>query len=231
MHAIYQILNKNTKDIYIGSAVSFDDRRWVHLCDLRKGKHHSHILQNSFNKHGEEAFEFSVIEEVEDKQMLIQREQHYMDTLKPRYNISKTAGSPLGTIHTAQSRLNMSLAQKGRSLVDKGHTEQCKCCICFRLKKEESPNYIQRERRACSCRCGDTFVCMVNSSKRYVSGHNRNLPPCKPVVQYTNDLVFVKEWESVKEAASALKVNEGRISSCCKEKIKSVGGFIWKYKY
>lgn len=116
MKAIYKIENTITKDFYIGSAVDYNYRRWLHLHRLRKGKHHSPILQNSFKKYGEGAFLFSIVEEVLDKEKLIEREQYYIDTLNPRYNICRIAGSALGYKHTNVARLNMSLAHKGIKL-------------------------------------------------------------------------------------------------------------------
>ena len=42
-----------------------------------------------------------------------------MDLLKPKFNCNPIAGSPLGTKHTLQSRLNMSKAHKGKTLIEK----------------------------------------------------------------------------------------------------------------
>lgn len=60
---IYQIkCNKNGK-IYIGQTIDLDRRLYDHLRNLRRGTHHNNYLQNAFNKHGEESFEFSVLQE------------------------------------------------------------------------------------------------------------------------------------------------------------------------
>lgn len=52
----------------------------------------------------------------------------------------------------------------------------------------------------------------------------------KKILQYTLDGEFVREWESQIEAATELNIRQGNISSCCKEKRKTAGGYIWKYK-
>jgi group I intron endonuclease len=57
---IYIILNTVTKDCYIGSAVNFRKRWNNHKSDLVKNKHHSKIMQNSYNKHGN-VFEYSIL--------------------------------------------------------------------------------------------------------------------------------------------------------------------------
>ncbi len=67
---IYAIVNLKTEKFYIGSAVKLNSRKSLHLNQLRKGKHHSKYLQNSYNKHGEECFIFKVLEYVEDENNL-----------------------------------------------------------------------------------------------------------------------------------------------------------------
>ncbi len=52
----------------------------------------------------------------------------------------------------------------------------------------------------------------------------------KPVLQYTFDNVFVNEYKSIGEASKLTNGHRGHISECCKGKVRSSGGFIWKYK-
>jgi group I intron endonuclease len=44
-----------------------------------------------------------------DKELVVEREQYYINTLKPRYNILNIAGSSLGFRHSETTRANMSL--------------------------------------------------------------------------------------------------------------------------
>jgi len=112
---IYQIRNVINEKIYIGSAINID-RRWnEHVSLLKRTKHHSRHLQSAWNKYGEENFEFSILEECE-KEQLVEREQYYIDSVCPEYNICKKAYSKLGTRHTEESRLKMSLANIGKHL-------------------------------------------------------------------------------------------------------------------
>lgn len=93
---IYKIRNIKNNKIYIGSALHFRKRKWEHDSMLFRGKHHSRHLQASYNKHGEDCFVFEIVEYVDDKTKLIEREQYYIDILKPEYNGSMVAGSVLG---------------------------------------------------------------------------------------------------------------------------------------
>lgn len=81
---IYKITCIKNGKIYIGSTCNFQKRKYKHLADLRINKHTSKKLQNSFNKHGENNFLFEMIEFCEPiKEILIEREQYYLDLLKP----------------------------------------------------------------------------------------------------------------------------------------------------
>lgn len=52
----------------------------------------------------------------------------------------------------------------------------------------------------------------------------------KPVLQYTIDGVFVKEYQSLLEASSVNCYSLSNISSCCKERRKQAYGYVWKFK-
>ena len=52
----------------------------------------------------------------------------------------------------------------------------------------------------------------------------------KAVLQYTTEGLLVQEWRSIKEAAKIIKAGITNISACCRNKIKSSSGFIWRYK-
>jgi len=109
---IYQIENQVNGKRYIGSAANLR-RRWArHLNDLRRGEHHNRYLQRAFDKYGEEAFVFFILENIEPENLIV-REQRYLDTFNPEYNISPTAGSSLGVRYTEETCAKMSIAHMG----------------------------------------------------------------------------------------------------------------------
>ncbi len=104
MKAIYTIINKVNGKQYIGSAVNFYKRKTVHLAHLRKGNHKNIHLQRAYTKYGEASFMFCILEKVYKKEDLISREQWWIDTRKPEYNIAKIAGSQLGFRHSQETK-------------------------------------------------------------------------------------------------------------------------------
>lgn len=109
---IYQIKNIINNKYYVGSAVDLNKRWKSHKYALDKGIHHNSILQNAWNKYGEKSFNFVLIENV-GKENLISKEQYYLDTLKPEYNICSIAGSPAGRRLSTNTKLKLSIANTG----------------------------------------------------------------------------------------------------------------------
>lgn len=115
---IYKIERTSDGKAYVGSAISLSRRKITHWRDLRRGNHVNRKLQNAWNKYGEGAFAFFVLEFVEDKSRLIEREQVWIEQLgsaKVGFNLAPAAGSILGMKFSAESRDRMSLAAKGKA--------------------------------------------------------------------------------------------------------------------
>lgn len=125
---IYKITNIINDKFYIGSAVNVDKRRNQHLHDLRKGKHPNTHLQRSFDKHGELSFRIEILEHCQAK-YLIEKEQYYIDTLKPHYNICQVAGNSTGRKASDETKLKISIGRKGKK-----HTVEAKLKMSLKTK-------------------------------------------------------------------------------------------------
>lgn len=100
---IYQIKCLITDKIYVGGSNNIVRRKGEHYWGLRHNKHDNSRLQSAWNEHGEENFSFEIIELVELKENLLDREQFYIDTTKcahPNYgyNISPNAAHDMNEL-------------------------------------------------------------------------------------------------------------------------------------
>lgn len=114
---IYIIKNIKNNKVYVGSTVNIKRRKRNHFWDLKNNKHDNDYLQKSYNKYGKENFIFEVIEYVEDKSKLLEREQFWIDKLNVcdrsiGYNICKIAGNTLGQIFSDEAKKKKSKSMK-----------------------------------------------------------------------------------------------------------------------
>jgi group I intron endonuclease len=106
---VYMIRHIGSDECYIGSSIDVYNRWLQHKFMLRRGKH-SFILQGAWDLHGENSFEFSLLEPC-DPMRLAEREQHYIDTLTPKYNSKRYV---IGWILTDKARKGLSVKLKAR---------------------------------------------------------------------------------------------------------------------
>ncbi len=106
---IYAITNTVNGKKYIGSAVNLSARWRKHKSALGISKHHNCYLQSAWNKYGKDAFEFSVVEYVPDKTLLIAAEQKHIDSIEKdgSYNFCRVAGSILGVKRSPETLAKM----------------------------------------------------------------------------------------------------------------------------
>lgn len=114
---IYSIRNTVSGRVYVGSAVNITQRWHLHRSLLKRGKHHSILLQRSWVKHGPAVFSFDILELVDDKERLIEREQHWIDALNSAnpstgFNIAPKAGTSLGRKHPPEVLAKMRQPKK-----------------------------------------------------------------------------------------------------------------------
>lgn len=50
------------------------------------------------------------------------------------------------------------------------------------------------------------------------------------IIQYSKDGTFIAEYESAAEVKRQLGFDQSDLGKCCRNKKKSVGGYIWRYK-
>lgn len=100
---IYKIINKINGKYYVGSSKDINERWHSHKYFLNKNCHKNDFLQNAWNKHGEENFEFVIIEHLSNnitQKTLLKIEQKYLDLANVEkykcYNLSfKSTGGEL----------------------------------------------------------------------------------------------------------------------------------------
>ena len=90
-------------------------------------------------------------------------------------------------------------------------------------KDEDKSNNIVSNLEWCDVKYNTNY----GTRNKRIGKSNTNGKRSKPVLQYTLDGKFVREWESYRECK---RNGFNHVSECCRGKLKSCGGFIWRYK-
>lgn len=129
---IYKFTNKQNGNFYIGSSKDLSNRfiRYFNLSYISTVKNDL-TISRALIKYGYSNFTLEILEYC-DVPVLLEREQHYLDLLKPTYNIAKIAGSTLGVPKSEETKSKTSQALKGvytgenSPLFGRTHTEETK---------------------------------------------------------------------------------------------------------
>lgn len=102
---VYRWTNIITGNTYVGSSVNLAKRfnSYFNFNYLSKNKM---IISKAILKHGYSNFKLEILEYCSIRNV-IEREQYYLDLLKPEYNNLKTAGSSLGYKHTEETLIKL----------------------------------------------------------------------------------------------------------------------------
>lgn len=70
----------------------------------------------------------------------------------------------------------------------------------------------------------------INNCQFIELSENSAKDSTKSIIQYTKENKFIRNWDSIKDASSSLKIDRSSISRCCYGEAKTAGGFKWQYK-
>lgn len=200
---IYKIINTINSKIYIDSAVNLKTRKINHFNKLKSGNHDNIHLQRAFNKYGEENFIFEKIELVQDKNMLINREQYWIDFygIKNIYNMCPVAGSTLGKKFSEETKIKIGKTSKGRKFSEESKQKRSR-----RVK-----NLIKEGK-----------IKGLFTTERMAGGKN---PAARKVICLETEEIF----ETTKSAGEKYKISRQAIGKNCGGHTKICAGLHWMY--
>lgn len=145
---IYRWNNLVTGKSYVGSAISLSNRFTIYYSlgalksKINKG---SSAIYSALLKYGYSNFSLDILEYCESN-VLISREQHFIDLFKPEYNILKIAGSKLGFKHPETTKAQMRINNKGvnNPFFGKRHTLDSRIKIGESLKSSVTINIMPK---------------------------------------------------------------------------------------
>lgn len=171
LSGIYMILNKETKDYYIGSAST--NRLYARFCNHIIYFRGSKIVKLAIKKYGLHNFVFMVLElypnvvNRENNKELLDLEDKYLKLFLPNYNILTEAGSSFGYKHTEVDRKKMvdnySEARKERiGKLNRGKNFSPE--IIEKIREKGRPPMSEETKKKCICNTRSVILYNLNGT-------------------------------------------------------------------
>lgn len=208
---IYILTNKINGKVYVGETMEIKRR-------MKDYKYPKHIrpIESAILKYGIENFQIE-IEYFPDfsKNDLLDLEEELIkrfNCLTPKgYNICSRGNDLTGIKRSEESKKKQSITVSGSGNPMYG----------VRICGEDNSMYGKKRPEMSERQSG------INN---HMYGKTGKLSKTsKKVNQYTKDGVFIKQWDSATDIKIEMNVCNSEVGKVCKGKVKSAGGYIWKY--
>lgn len=176
---IYTITNKANGKHYVGSSIDVEKRLGEHKRMLKGGYHPNSHLISSFKEHGEDLFEFALLEECEE--ILLYSQENYwcniLDTYNRKHGYNVEIVLPGGSRRIAEETKRKLSDIKKEQYKDptknpffgKKHTEETKAKMSASGKGKKKPGWTEERRiRTLEARA-KTYKTKINDTL----GHNQ----------------------------------------------------------
>jgi group I intron endonuclease len=230
---IYKI-KINDKE-YIGSSCNIGHRLKHHLWSLKNLKHHNRTMQNLYNKYGADNIYFEVLE-VCSEDVLIKREAYHIREINPYINHIL---DPQSLVRDSLYRERISTSRK-KAFANGLKPHNLKAVHKYSLDTGdylESYESLTAAAKSINAKSINSIKAVCNSKQTsaggYIWSYNKvdlvfsrdKKYKLELVLQFTTDNVFIKKWESIKQASKELGIsNINRAIS----KNLTAGGYRWK---
>lgn len=216
---IYKITNIINGKMYIGSTNNLANRRDNHFSELKRNSHPNRFLQRSVNKYGISNFQFDIIEHCLLEELNI-KEGFWcgqLNTYNDKFGYNLTIVN-LNGLHEMPQHVKDILRKV--NLGRKASKETREKQSIAKLNKKHTLEH--------AALCSKTLVFGIRDAE-----HKEKLRKSRlnPVLQFDLNGIFIKEFESIREAEISLGLkSRSNICACCNGRQKTDRGFIWKYK-
>lgn len=186
---IYKITNNLNHKFYIGSTVNLRSRLADHLINKTGSNIH---LQRAIEKYGIINFKFEILEFIDTslsetimelKQLILNREQYWINLKPLSYNILPTAGNNLGFKHSEETKTKISKSRLGKKSSNFEKLNNGKTISCY--------NYLGEKIK--------TFNSAVLASINYTNNKSQsvNISRCASNGGFSKSLSFYWRYDEI----------------------------------
>lgn len=227
MIGIYSITSPTGK-IYIGQSVDIEKRFyyyqscWKHIKKQRR-------LYNSIKKYGAENHIFKIIKECSEDEL-----DYFEIEFIAKFNTTKDGlnlkHGGIGGRHTEETKQRIGESNKG---ISRPKTPEQIKKLTGQKRSKETKLKMSMAAKGKKITWGDKISEVKQKNPyKYTKEDKEKMMNCGgiPILQFTKDGEFIKEFPSAKQAQRETGIKHDAIFHCLKGKSKTSGGFVWKYK-
>ena len=253
-YCVYVHTNKINGKKYVGQTCRKPEERWKRGFGYIKSGH----FYNAIKKYGWDNFEHNIVKNNLTKEEADELEEYYInkfDTLNDNKGYNLRHGGSRGR-HSEKTLKKLSEAHIGIKRTNESIEKGRKKIITSRgvpvlqydtngnlIKKWDYKTKAAKELGILDTGIADCCSGRVKKAGGYIWRNvdepltEEHLKWCntdgrqikRKIGQYTKDKKLIKVWDNGAEASRELNINGGHISSCCNNKRKTAGGYIWRF--
>jgi len=185
---------------------------------------------NLYVKNREDDLIEEILEYVEDESILNEKEEYWLkhyDVVNNPLYYNLTYRSRGWSKVTPEQRLKISTSKTGKKMSEESSLKKSKKMRGKPKHTSDSKKEIGNKNRHPK---PDGFKEKLQKPKTKEHCQNISKSKQRPVLQFDKQGNFIREWDSVVEAALTLEISRSGIYEALRGKIKTSGGFIWKLK-
>lgn len=245
-YAVYKHVNKVDGKVYIGQTCMKPEYRWRN----GNGYINNSYFYNAIQKYSWDNFEHIIIannltqneanameEEMIKKHRSTDRDKGYnimfggdnhLLSATTKEKLSKIAKERMNNYTPEElkeigRKISVALSGEKNGFYGKKHSDETKQKMRdnhARLSGKDHPMYGHKH--------SDETKSEWSKKRRGKNLYGDN-PKARAVVQYDKDMNYIDKFSTLKEASEKTGCHYSNISSCCSRRIKSCGGYIWRY--
>lgn len=220
---IYKIENNINHNIYIGQSKNIKDRWRSHKSNAfnQNSKDYNMVIYQAMRKYGINAFSFEILEEC-SQELLNEKEKYwikYYDSYNSGYN--STPGGDDACIHYGKIVELYDLT--GKYVTE--YPSVTEAAQNLKISRNTIYSILQGQRLSAK---GYQFK--YKNDSKIIQPYTNKQGGKKSVVQYDKQNNIISIFESAAEAARQLSLDASTITKVCKGRLKTHGGYIWRYK-